>query len=617
MKKLTTLPMLVVLIAVFVVSMIGLGVFLDHASEHSHEYGSATRDHDHNHANHSQHEHGNSFLGNQSETQLYTCSMHPSFRTDDPHERCPICGMELIPVSSSARSDDDGVVKIELSPRSLALINVQTEPARRGSAAHSIHLVGQIDFDERGLTTISAWVPGRIERLHVNYTGAEVAAGDPLVEIYSPELLVAQQELLQAEAQSRSNSPAFLRDSQQATFRAARERLRLLGLSGAQIDDIIQRGTAEERILIRAPSAGTVVTRSVSQGAYVNTGDTLLEMANSKHLWALFEVFERDLAFVNVGEQVSFRVNHIEASLQGTVVSVAPRMDPERRTRTVRVALEDVPSGVTPGSFTRAQVNFEVEDVLTIPLSAALITGTRALVYVRTDAEAGAFEARTIELGRRLGERYEVLGGIAEGDLVVSRGAFRIDSELQLRGSPSMMSPAGGGSVGHAHHGEMERSQTQEHREQVTATVVTGDVNLDVDALFNAYHEMWAALHSDELSAWQDAAQRFHQAGDALDWPSALSEVEAALRDGRGHVHHVDTLATARDQFYRHSLGVIALAEQRLHSGTVYLMYCPMARRGQGAHWLQTEDELLNPYFGAGMLRCGERQAVFPDGGAH
>lgn len=601
MIKLNTINVIVVLFVVLIVSTLTLGVaFQTSAFQDSSHAG-------HDHAAHEntggQAQQWQQALnsGEQAGVQEYTCSMHPSLRSTDPNERCPICGMELIPVAAS--SSDDEFVRIEFSGRNLALLGLQTEHVQRGSANHEIRLTGQIEFDERALTTISAWTSGRIERLLVNYTGAYVEAEQALIELYSPELLVAQQELLQAHRHmepsgSNAAGPDFLRASQATTYRAARERLRLLGLAAEQIDQVISSGEASDRVTIYAPSEGLVVTRNIRQGDYVNTGDTLLELANENQLWALFEVFERDLEFIQRGQHVEFQLGSNNETYHGEVVSIAPRIDADRRTRTVRVALRDFSPNAgqsfVPGAFTRATVQVQVENVLTIPASAALITGKRAVVYLQTEAGGGEFEARTIALGRRLGDRYEVLDGLHEHEIIVSRGAFRIDSELQLRGRPSMMAPEGGGATGHEQH------------EHSAAGAVEFDASLALAPLFSAYHEMWHALHSDSLSDWQNAAEAFYAAVEAETWPHALNEIEQQLSSGLGHAQHVSGLATARDHFYNHSQAMITLAEAGYHQGELNLMFCPMARRGDGAYWLQQSDELLNPYFGSRMLRCGD-----------
>lgn len=595
-----------VIAVVFVVLALGTTVLgISFQTPHSHDH---VHEHDHQ---------ASSSEAAANDEQEYTCSMHPNFRSTDPNDRCPICGMELVPVTSSSARDDD-VVAIELSGRSLALLSLQTFVVEKGSATAQLRLIGSLDFDERALTTISAWTSGRIERLHVNYSGAQVEAGAPLVELYSPELLIAQQELLQAQRQANREAPAFLAESNQTTLRAARERLRLLGLSSSQIEQVIARGEASDRIEIHAPSSGLVVTRNVSQGDYVNTGDTLLELADAERMWAVFELFERDLAYIEVGQTLTFSLTSSEQPIEGVVESLSPRLDADSRTRQVRVAIQNAGGNLTAGALLRAQVEVEVDDVITIPASAPLLTGKRAVVYVRTSPDSGEFEARQVEIGRRLGEYYEVLSGLEEGELVVSRGAFRIDSELQLRGRPSMMAPQGGGGGGHDHGGMSHADMADEPAAGHAAThedieVPVGE-DLELSELSQAYFAMWEALHSDDLDAWQAAAESFFEAVEAVQWPADMHDLHSLLATGAGHAHHVTSLDQAREQFQAHSQAMIALARAGYVARDSYLMFCPMAFDNQGAYWLQPDRRLLNPYFGDAMLRCGDRVERFEGG---
>lgn len=604
MNKKNPVAVIAVIFVVIVLGVTALGV----------SFQTPHDSHDHS-RDHSQEGTFSESLAEEQE-QEYTCSMHPSFRSTDPHDRCPICGMELVPVSSSAARDDD-LTRIELTGRSLALLDLQTYVVQRGSATAQLRMIGSLDFDERALTAISAWTGGRIERLHVNFTGAHVEAGEPLVELYSPELFVAQQELIQAHTQAQREAPGFLADSNQTTLRAARERLRLLGLSSSQIEDIIEHGEASDRITIYAPSAGLVVTRNVSQGDYVNTGDTLLELAAQDQLWAVFELFERDLQYIEVGQALEFNLRASSDRVKGVVESLAPRIDADRRTREVRVAIETGEHSLTAGSFVRAMVDIEVDDVLKIPASAPLLTGKRAVVYVRVAADGTEFEARDVEIGRKLGDYYEVLSGLDEGDIVVSRGAFRIDSELQLRGRPSMMAPQGGGAVGHDHgnghthdHEHDNGNQSAEQAAAKPPQAPAGE-NLQLNNLPQLYFAMWEALHSDDLAAWQSAAEQFYEAADAISWPHNMHDLHAELSAGAGHAHHVGSLEQARELFQVHSQAMIALARADYLEVTAYLMFCPMAFDDLGAYWLQPDSRLLNPFFGGSMLRCGDRVESF------
>ncbi|RUO20835.1 hypothetical protein CWE08_06960 [Aliidiomarina iranensis] len=431
-------PLWLVIITVAMALAIAGGVQAQHAHEH--------QGHSHNASSGSSASAQNEDNPFADENTVYTCSMHPMFRSENPDDRCPICGMALVPVATEDESDEsnDSEPSVSLSERSLALLNVQIQPVVLDTAVQRIRVTGQLDFDERALTSISAWTSGRIERLYINYTGASVKAGEPLVEIYSPDLLVAQRELLLARLALAAERPADGRTvgdlGNERTFQAARERLRLLGLDSAQIEAVLERGVATDRVIIKAPSSGLVLARNVSQGDYVNTGEALFQLADSRKMWAVLQVFERDLANFVIGQQLQLEMTSSGVQLNGEIVAVAPRINADSRTRAVHLAIDSPQEAFTAGAFIHAIAQVPVNEVLQIPASAPLITGERAIVFVRDRDDHSRFIAREVTLGRKLGDFYEVRSGLTAGEHVVSRGAFMLDSELQLRGERSMMS---------------------------------------------------------------------------------------------------------------------------------------------------------------------------------
>ncbi|MEW6486645.1 MAG: efflux RND transporter periplasmic adaptor subunit [Thermodesulfobacteriota bacterium] len=394
---------------------------------------------------------------------IWTCAMHPFIRQPEPG-KCPICGMTLVPVAAAEEdaSEDEGAPRLSLSPRAAALLEVRTWPVERLSAQASLRLFGRIEADETRLRTISAWVGGRIEEVHVAYTGREVKAGEPLVTLYSPELFAAQEELLQARrvaAELEARGAGAGGDLARVPLAAAREKLRLLGLAPAQIAQVESRGTVTDRITIRAPVGGVVLERMATQGMYVETGMPLYSLADLGQVWALLEAYEADLPRLTRGQEVKLSAEAFPGEeLTGTVSFVDPVVSAETRTARVRVEAPNPGGRLKPGMFVRAAVHTAPggpegqERPLVIPASAPLLTGKRAVVYVKVPgAERPTFEGRQVVLGPRAGAYYEVREGLAEGELVVAHGAFKLDSELQIRGLPSMMAPEGGAPPVHDH----------------------------------------------------------------------------------------------------------------------------------------------------------------------
>ena len=437
--------------------------------------------------------------GGTQQQQWWTCAMHPQIRQPKPG-KCPICFMDLIPVATT--EGQVGAREIVFSEDALKLMEVQTTQVVRKFVEAEIRMVGKVEYDESRVKEIAAWVQGRIDRLYVDFTGTLVRKGDHMVYLYSPQLLSTQAELLQAAKavqESGGGTTELIRRSSIATLEAAKEKLRLLGLQKEQIEEIEKTGKTTDHLTIYAPIGGIVITKHANAGDYVETGTKIYTIADLSEVWVKLDAYESDMMWIRYGQEVEFTAEAYPGEVfKGTISFIDPVLNPVTRTVKVRVNVANQDGRLKPEMFVRAVVRTKVaasgmamdEDMagkwicpmhpsivktgpgkcdicgmdlvtteslgyvtsaepneapLVIPASAPLITGTRAVVYVRlADKEKPTFEGREIVLGPRAGDYYLVKEGLEEGEQVVTKGNFKIDASLQIQAKPSMMNPEGG-----------------------------------------------------------------------------------------------------------------------------------------------------------------------------
>jgi len=367
---------------------------------------------------------------------IWTCAMHPQIRMHEPG-KCPICAMDLIPLIQGGTTNDPGA--IHMTKEAAQLANVLTSTVSKQNPVKELRLYGKVQADERLLQSQVSYLPGRIEKLNVNFTGEVVRKGQTLAVIYSPDLVTAQQELLETVA---------TKESQPALYEASKEKLRQWKLSDSQIAGIESSGKAKPNFEVFANTTGIVSARRVNTGDYVSPGSVLFEVADLSHVWIMFDAYESDLPYLSQGQRVTFTIQALPGvDYSGNITFIDPVLDPVTRIARVRIEVGNQGGKLKPEMFATGIVNAnlnEFKDKMVIPRSAVLWTGKRSVVYVKqTKSDEPVFKIREIELGTMLGNSYVVMSGLKEGEEVVTQGAFSVDASAQLEGKPSMMNPSG------------------------------------------------------------------------------------------------------------------------------------------------------------------------------
>lgn len=517
----------------------------------------------------------------------YTCSMHPQIRQNGPG-KCPLCGMDLVPVSSAGGSSNPSVH--EMTPEAIALANIQTTKVKTISAINEISLTGKIKVNEQQLSVVTAKFPGRIEKLFVNFEGQEVRKDERLATIYSPELVTAQRELLEAKKMS-SVSPQL--------YQAAKEKLRLWKISDNQIEKIETTNEVVTSLDVYADASGVVTKRQVSLGNYVSTGSVMMEIANLNILWVVLDAYESDLTWIKTGSTINFTVPSLPGKeFKATVQYINPTLNPETRSVNIRAVVPNTGNLLKPEMLVNATVQTKADSKvsgLAIPATAVLWTGKRSIVYVKQKGTIPAFERRAVTLGARVKDLYLVENGLDEGEEIVSNGVFSVDASAQLSGNYSMMNAP-----------------------ETTVPEVPDAFREQLNAVVTTYYGIKNALvESNPLTA----------ATAAKEVVKALKTVNMKLLDGQAHdkwmtllrpmAQGATSISTSTDvEAQRKDFKLLsdhlieAVKLFGLPSEKAYRAYCPMAFDDTGAYWLSEFEEIKNPYFGASMLQCGENREV-------
>jgi RND family efflux transporter MFP subunit len=538
------------------------------------------------------------------QVQYYTCGMHPWVILPKPGD-CPICHMDLTPIDP-----DKFTGEIVIDPVVVQNMGVRIAPVVTGPLTRRIRTVGTVDYNEREVRDVNIKVSGWIEKLHVDYVGARVEAGEPLFELYSPQLFAAQEEYLLA-WRNRDTTP----DSQ-TLLEAARTRLEYFDITDEQIRQLQAAGEPTKTMTIESPHTGVVIAKHANEGMKVDPGMQVFRIADLSEVWVLVTLYEYQLPYVEQGMTATMSLPYIPGQVfEGEVIYIYPYLEEKTREVQVRLEFDNPRNMLKPGMFANVTLENTLAAAKTLaPRSAVIDTGERQVAFVSRGE--GKFEPRDVRLGVQSGDgQVEIISGLKPGEMVVTSGQFLIDSESKMREALAKMIK-----------GDLaaEQEVTAEVAGTASIDALPDDVAAKLNTVMEHYLAIGDALAGDTTEGVADHAQKLATALDEL----VKTEVPAAPHLWHGNQ---DAIATARSNAFK-LVDTEDLAEARLRFAEVstsletllmatgvppsferevQVLHCPMYRSGQGGTiWLQAAGDVRNPYFGSTMLEWRGRSGL-------
>jgi Cu(I)/Ag(I) efflux system membrane fusion protein len=541
--------------------------------------------------------------------------MHPQIRQEEPGN-CPICGMELIPAANDETGTDPNA--LVMTAAAMELAEIQTTQVVKGNPVSRLYLPGKVMADQNNVSGVTAHVPGRITELYVDFAGAFVNEGQRMASIYSPELIAAQQELLET-LKYKEQNPVL--------YQAARKKLELWELPISTIDEIEQSGKVMQSVDIVSPASGYVSDINVKRQEHVMEGSLMYTVEDLTSVWVMFDVYESQLPFVDKGESITFTTASLPGkTFEGTIEYLDPQINDRSRSLQIRVEAENPDNELKPNMLAEGVLESSTgsQERLLVPRSSVLWTGKRSIVFVRTPGtDKPTFTAREITLGERVGDQYIVADGLEEGEQVVVNGTFKLDSAAQLADKLSMMNRTPGTGANRTGH-EGHTMSSMENNTTGAQPVDHSNHEAEMDTVPDTFKNQVKVVVAEYLIL-KDAlveSESEKVSSSAGDLQNALTQVDMTLVKGELHnqwmeflevignesetIKNTQDLKEQRNAFITLSDAMIRTIKNFEIPGVIYEQFCPMANGGEGASWLSNEDQVANPYYGDRMHNCGE-----------
>jgi RND family efflux transporter MFP subunit len=548
----------------------------------------------------------------QTSTEFYSCGMHPSVMVRGPG-LCPICHMDLTPLDPEKLAGE-----IAIDPVVTQNIGVRIGPVTKGPLVQTIRTVGTVDYDETRVRDVNIKVSGWIERLHVDYLGAEVEAGDPLFDLYAPDLFEAQEQYL-LEHRKQDAPVDAIRGVD--LLEAARTRLEYYDITPEQITRLEETGSPAKAMTIHSPHRGVVIAKHANEGMRVDEGMQVYRIADLSTVWVMVTLYEYQLPFVEAGQRAVMTLPYIPGQeFEGKVIYVYPYLDARTRQVSVRLEFDNPTLLLKPGMYANVELRSTLAGERTLaPRTAILDTGARQVAFVSLGE--GRFEPRDVHVGvQTAGGDIEILDGLRPGEMVVTSGQFLLDSEVTVREALA----------------KMIKGTTAAEQEAVVAVAGTSElaalppqVESDLNAILTAYFAISEALADDTTEGVTARARSVADRVDRLlqtEIPEAPhfwhrhGEV-ATVRGKALELIDAPNIDAARLKFADLSVALAKLVRATgvppSHGTEVHQLHCPMFLEGQGGSvWLQPKGKARNPFMGSVMLECFDERVTLPVTGA-
>lgn len=589
---------------------------------------------------------------------LWTCAMHPQIKLPKPG-KCPICGMDLIPLVVTAAEEESGASVLTMSESAKGLAEVETTVVKREPAYVKLRMVGLVFEDETRIASLTSRVDGRLDEVFVDFTGVKVNKGDPMVTIWSPTLIRSQVELFET-----IRSTEF----DESVVKGAEEKLKQYGLTDAQIEHIRKNKKPSLYITLRAPISGVVMKKHVVLGDFVKEGTVMYEISDLSKVWVKLDAYETDLPWIRYGQNVTFTSPALPGrTFQGTIVFIDPMLSMQTRTVKVRVEADNPDYALKPHMFVNATIDVEVDhkgrviksewagkyicpiypdqvfsepgicpksgmplrtpeefgyapdkdaiQPLVIPETAVLFTGKRSIVYVEVPGrDRPTYEMRHVVLGPRASDQYVVYEGLVEGERVVTKGNFKIDSASQILAKESMMTPAAA-----PPSDRQVMLLEQEISEQPIEA--SADFGKALDPLFDEYVMLKNALVEESPSRAGTHARRLTDELHEVNVDRLAKKTRDFWYRSSGKMF-IDLLNIAKTEDVRaqrlsfrkvsETLATAVLGFRDAIESRVYIYRCPTVFDNTGAFWIEKTKEFSNPYLGKERTTCGDLIAAIP-----